>query len=112
MIGRSRVIAAVISIAWLAALAGTAPASIAGTRQPTSGSQLWVSRYNGPGNSLDQASSVQVSPDGSKVFVTGWSWGITGGLDYDTLAYDAITGAQLWESRYNGPNNSTDQATS
>ncbi|TMK82270.1 MAG: hypothetical protein E6G47_00950 [Actinobacteria bacterium] len=78
----------------------------------TTGAQLWVSRYNGPGNGVDQIYSVKVSPDGSKVFVTGWSRGTTSGLDYATLAYDATTGAQLWESRYNGPGNRADQAFS
>jgi PQQ-like domain len=51
------------------------------------GTQLWVRRYNGPGNSTDEAHSVAVSPSGKKVFVTG---------DSATLAYDAATGTQLW----------------
>jgi outer membrane protein assembly factor BamB len=78
----------------------------------TTGAQLWVSRYNGPGNGVDQAYAVKVSPDSSKVFVTGWSRGATSGYDYATLAYNATTGAQLWVSRYNGPGNRDDQALS
>src|SRR5437667_324591 len=87
------------------------------------GAELWVSRYGGRpqphlgpsgGASLrvDVAQSAAVSPDGSQVFVTGYSVGTTGTNDYATIAYDASTGAILWGRRYNGPGNSTDGATS
>jgi DNA-binding beta-propeller fold protein YncE len=82
-----------------------------GAEASTGASELWVSRYNGPGDGLDQPYSVAASPDGSKVYVTGWSRGITSGNDYATVAYDA-TGTQLWVSRYNGPGNAEDSADS
>jgi outer membrane protein assembly factor BamB len=67
------------------------------------GAQLWLARYNGPGNFTDEAYSVAVSPSGSTVYVTGFSYGCgCGGLDYATVAYNAATGAQLWVSRYDG----------
>ena len=66
------------------------------------GRQLWVSRYNGPANGIDGASSVAVSPGGATVFVTGYSGGRTAGNDYATVAYSAATGRQLWVSRYRG----------
>jgi DNA-binding beta-propeller fold protein YncE len=48
------------------------------------GTMVWVRRYNGAGaNGDDTASSVAPSPDGSKIFVTGQSLGIT------TIAYAA-----------------------
>jgi hypothetical protein len=59
------------------------------------GGQLWASRYNGPRKSSDQAYSVAVSRDGAMVYVTGESVGSAGGFDYATIAYDAVTGAQL-----------------
>jgi DNA-binding beta-propeller fold protein YncE len=67
------------------------------------GAQLWVSRYNGPSSSIDEASSVAVSPDGKTVFVTGSSDASAGGVDYATVAYSAATGAQLWVKQHTGP---------
>ncbi len=66
------------------------------------GRQLWVSRYHGPGKLDYGASAVAVSPDGSRVFVTGTSSGRTTDGDYATVAYSAATGRQLWVSRYRG----------
>jgi DNA-binding beta-propeller fold protein YncE len=67
-----------------------------------SGARLWVRRYNGPGNSRDDAYAVAVSRTGDRVFVTGSSYGGSAtGYDYATAAYDAATGARLWVARYN-----------
>jgi WD40 repeat protein len=76
----------------------------------TTGVSLWTRRYNGPGNITDIATAVAISPDGSKVFVTGYSAGATTGADWATIAYNASTGALLWLKRYNGPGNSDDEA--
>ncbi len=76
----------------------------------STGAQLWAKRYNGTGNSTDDAVDLRVSPDGSKVFVTGVSPGSTSDGDYATVAYDASTGAQMWTKRYNGPGNAYDEA--
>jgi hypothetical protein len=54
---------------------------------------------------------IAVSSDGTKVFITGSSASATGG-DYETIAYDASTGAKRWAERYNGPSDSRDEATS
>ena len=51
---------------------------------------------------------MAVSPDGSKVYVTGFSDGSNRARDFVTLAYRASTGAQLWVRRYNGPRDSND----
>ena len=76
------------------------------------GARLWVQRYNGPANGDDHASSVRVSPGGTRVFVTGGSQGAGSGQDYATVAYSAATGARLWVQRYNGPANGDDKASS
>ncbi len=56
------------------------------------GARLWARRYAGRG-----ATALAVSPDLTKVYVTGQSHG-----DYTTLAYSARTGARLWVRRYGG----------
>jgi hypothetical protein len=62
----------------------------------------WVQRYD-PAGLLDRAWGVAVSPDGTRLFVTGQSTSRLGNRDYATIAYDAVTGDQLWVARYNGP---------
>ena len=70
----------------------------------TSNRALWLRRYNGPDNGSDSAQAIAVSPDGTKVFVTGYSDGVDPGFsfDYATVAYDVATGRKLWLNRYNG----------
>ncbi len=88
----------------------TAAATVA--YNAVTGAQLWVARYNGPGNEGDNATSMAVSPDGSRVFVTGYSQSRTTGADYATIAYNAATGRQLWVRSYNHFANRDDIATS
>src|SRR5437660_1716803 len=78
----------------------------------TTGTQLWASRYHGPGNGDSRAFSAGVSPDGTRVFVTGTSWGGASRYDFATLAYNAATGAQMWASRFNDRTNNSDTALS
>jgi DNA-binding beta-propeller fold protein YncE len=75
----------------------------------TPGTQLWAERYNSQGG---YAYSVTVSPDGSRVFVTGSSYSATTSYDYGTIAYNATTGTQEWAKTYNGPGGSNDIAHS
>jgi hypothetical protein len=76
----------------------------------SNGEQLWLRRYNGPGNGDDTGLAAAVSPSGSSVFITGKSTGASSGDDYATIAYNAVTGARRWVSRYNGTGNGSDQA--
>jgi hypothetical protein len=65
-------------------------------RDAEDGSKLWSRRYDGPAHAEDHLSDVAVSPDGSRVYVTGWSTGPDGTYDWATLAYDAETGHRSW----------------
>jgi hypothetical protein len=76
--------------------------------EASTGDELWVRRYTRPGSSDVRA--LDVSPDGSAVFVTGASSRASGLTDYATVAYDASTGAKLWSARYNGPAHGLDVA--
>ena len=75
----------------------------------SSGNELWVARYNGPGNGWDEAHAIAVDSSGN-VYVTGWSRDKWTNDDYATVAYDS-SGNQLWVARYNGPANWHDHAT-
>ena len=73
---------------------------------PDAGRIVWSARYDGVGvHAPDQASALIVSPDDKTVFVTGMSDDVDGGPPFDvnygyaTLAYNALTGEQLWEAR-------------
>ena len=68
----------------------------------------WVRRYNGPGNSNDDALALRVDAVGN-VYVTGYSFGGSTGYDYATLKYGP-TGNLVWTRRYNGLGNGYDWA--
>jgi WD40 repeat protein len=67
-----------------------------------SGASQWRARYDGPSDFGDVAAGLDLSPDGSRVFVTGYSGIRSGESVYGTIAYDALTGRKLWVARYGG----------
>jgi hypothetical protein len=71
------------------------------------GEQLWIAKYNGPGNGKDKAYSVLLDDLGN-VYVTGYSWGNGTDFDITTIKYDE-NGIQLWVARYNGSANGDDE---
>src|SRR6266498_2511671 len=75
----------------------------------SAGQELWVARYNGPGNGEDDAVAIAVDSSGN-VYVTGQSLGLgTGLFDYATIKYDSA-GQEQWVARYSLPGSGCDFA--
>jgi hypothetical protein len=72
------------------------------------GNELWLARYDGPGNGIDHARDIEVTSSGN-IIVTGFSYDSVTDRDLTTIAYDQA-GNELWVSRYNGAANEIDQA--
>jgi uncharacterized delta-60 repeat protein len=64
----------------------------------SSGSVLWVARFNGPEDNWDSARAIEVDASGN-VYVTGESYG-SNYFDYVTIKYNS-SGSQQWVARYN-----------
>ena len=78
----------------------------------SAGVEQWIARYNGPGNDIDEASSLVIDGLGN-VYVTGQSVGAGTWNDYATIKYNSA-GVQQWVARYDDdrPGNGDDYATS
>ncbi len=74
------------------------------------GELLWEARYSGFKNGDNMAETLDVDDEGN-VYIAGQSQGKNGDWDYATVKYNT-NGKQIWASRYNGPGNSLDRATS
>jgi PKD repeat protein len=69
-----------------------------------SGNELWVSRYNGPGNDWDKATSIAIDDSGN-LYVTGHCCGdadinLNPLGDIGTVGYDSVTGTEFWSDVY------------
>jgi hypothetical protein len=79
--------------------------NIGTVKYDSSGSQLWVARYQGPDiGAIGQA--LAVDPSGN-VYVAGTSFTAGTDGDYTLIKYDT-SGNELWVARYNGPGNGYD----
>jgi hypothetical protein len=70
--------------------------------------QEWVTRYNGPADSVDCAWALAIN-DAGDVYVTGCSYDSATDGDYATVKYNAA-GYEQWVRRYNGPGDGYDEA--
>jgi DNA-binding beta-propeller fold protein YncE len=70
------------------------------------GSMVWKRRLVASKLGADSPSAIALSPDGGRVFVTGSTRpNYEGDLaDFVTVAYDAGTGAPLWQARFDASN--------
>lgn len=74
----------------------------------SSGVQLWAARYNGPGNSSDEAYAITIDALGN-VYVTGYCTGGNSGRDIVTIKYNS-SGVQQWASVHSSNGNYPDEA--
>ncbi len=70
------------------------------------GARLW--RYVSDG--IAQENDLALSPDATRVFVTGGVIGAAGDKDYSTIALDVSTGTKVWGQRYDGGSHGNDAA--
>ncbi|MGB7054012.1 MAG: SBBP repeat-containing protein [bacterium] len=73
------------------------------------GVEQWVARYDGPGNSYDEARKMVIDNAGNS-YVTGYSIDSYTHEDYATVKYNA-SGVEQWVVRYNGPIDRCDDAS-
>lgn len=71
----------------------------------------WMTRYDGPESRTDRAEAIAVNPDGTGIYVTGYSLGPGTGRDFATVAY-APDGTEQWVARHDGQASGSDQAKS
>ena len=81
----------------------------AAVKYNSEGNELWVARYNGPGNHEDRPFSMTIDDFGN-VYLTGTSLGSGTSYDYATVKYSS-SGAEQWVARYDGPDSEQDRAS-
>lgn len=76
----------------------------------TNGVEQWIRRDSCESTGNDYAYAIALSPDASRVCVTGTSLGGISAFDYYTSCYSTANGDTVLHRRYNGPQNATDEA--
>jgi uncharacterized delta-60 repeat protein len=78
-------------------------------RYDRDGNELWVARYNGPGDNSDAPGWIAVDADGY-AYVAGNSRGDGTNIDYAVIKYDP-DGAEVWVARHDSPASDMDSMT-
>jgi uncharacterized delta-60 repeat protein len=68
----------------------------------------WTARYDGPGNSTDEAYAITIDASGN-IYVTGYSVGSNSDKDIVTIKYNS-NGVQQWAVRHTSPGEYDDEA--
>jgi outer membrane protein assembly factor BamB len=77
----------------------------------SAGDREWVRRYDGPAHKRDTVEATAMSPDGSRVFVTGQSYSDDTSNDIETIAYEPTSGDELWRARFDWRDAGSDRPT-
>jgi hypothetical protein len=72
------------------------------TYRATKGASVWLRRYSQDSKNAG-AAAVVAGPGGSRVYVTGTTFGPGGEQNFTTAAYAASSGAVRWVAHYTGP---------
>lgn len=70
------------------------------------GTERWVAKYDSPDSLPDVATDLTVSPDGSRIFVTGYSKFLSSNYGALNIALDANSGNPVWVFRNQYPDES------
>lgn len=80
--------------------------------EAATGRQLWTARHHAPALGVERPADLAVSPDGSRLYVTGAEdFYPEGDARFATVAYDAATGERLWVATRDGLAPGNDVAT-
>jgi len=80
---------------------------VAAAYDTSNGTSLWSQDYDS--GFEDEVVDAAVSPDGTKLFFTGWRRSTTA-QDYLTVAYTTNNGAQSWAKVFDGPDHGNQAA--
>ena len=75
------------------------------------GSALWAAHIQYDSHEGDVLSEVEVSPDGSAIYMAGNHYGGPNYSDFVTVARDAATGTKLWARSYDGTGHNRDHVS-
>jgi outer membrane protein assembly factor BamB len=96
-------VSALTALAGVGVIGAGSSGAVTRAQRVAPGTALWLKRYTGPGTGTDYAAGAVVSPNGSTVFVTGQTMTKALNVEFATIAYNALTGAQKWIKLYTGP---------